>query len=84
MTDDKQPMQADGGTGARADKVGQPEASGAGQSGGGAYPDQAKRKPGSQDSFMGHGGQSEIACHGEGQLGDGSIPGEGNRNAPTR
>lgn len=54
------------------DGVGKPDAggaSGAGESGGGAYPNphSGKSKP---QGFMGHGGQSEIAYHGPGQLGE--------------
>ncbi len=57
---------------------------GGGQSQGGAYPNQQRGKPGRGGGFMGHGGQSEIAYHGKGQLGeDHSVEGE-NANAPAK
>lgn len=74
MTDDKLPMQADGSpsTGgvardkrkmaSRPDGVGQ-----TGESGGGAYPNPHTGKggnPDGPDSFMGHGGQTDIAYSG--------------------
>jgi hypothetical protein len=50
-----------------------------GESGGGAYPNprtgEGKRK--------GHGGQSENAYHGPGQLGDQDTDGEDQPNAPS-
>lgn len=65
---DKLPMQADGGgikLGRDAMIASRP--GGAGESGGGAYPnphsDKAATKYGSGD-FLGHGGQSDIADHG--------------------
>jgi hypothetical protein len=65
---DKQPMQADG-AGSKAEDG--PEIAsqqgGAGESGGGAYPNPHTRKPGKKNgpgSFFGHGGQSEIAYSG--------------------
>ena len=65
---DKQPMQADG-DGTKPD--GGPEIAsrrgGAGESGGGAYPNPHSGKPGAKHgpgSFLGHGGQSEIAYTG--------------------
>ncbi|WP_298687785.1 hypothetical protein [uncultured Sphingomonas sp.] len=65
---DKQPMQADGGGTTAGD--GAEIASrqgGAGESGGGAYPNPHSGKPGKTNgpgSFLGHGGQSEIAYSG--------------------
>lgn len=91
MTADTQAMQADG-----ADtKATPPDGSGdraaprtanrKGESQGGAYPNPHTGKDGSPDgpdSFMGHGGQTEIDYHGSGQLGD-DRTGD-NPNAPTR
>ncbi|HEX8447445.1 MAG TPA: hypothetical protein VF649_12635 [Sphingomonas sp.] len=85
------PMQADGkGTrpsppdqnGELASRRGGAEQTG--ESGGGAYPNPHTGKDGSDKrpgSFMGHGGQTEIAYHGPGQLGDQKV-GE-TENAPT-
>jgi hypothetical protein len=56
--------------------------SGAGQSGGGAYPNPHDGKKARSDGFMGHGGQTEMKYHGSGQLGK-SKTGK-NANAPTR
>lgn len=55
-----------------------------GESGGGAYPNPHSGKDGEGKSggFLGHGGQSDMAYHGEGQLGDEVL--EGNPNAPAR
>ena len=70
-----------------AQAAGDPEAkdeysgrSGGGDSGGGAYPNphQGKKPKG---GFLGHGGQTEMAYHGKGQLGDQAV--EGNENAPA-
>ena len=82
MADDKQPVQADG-TGMPPDKEegdpkGEPaspltDLSRTGQSGGGAYPNPHTGKHASADgpdTFMGHGGQTDIAYHGKGQLGE--------------
>jgi hypothetical protein len=55
--------------------------SGGGDSGGGAYPNPHKGKDGGDTGFMGHGGQTEIAYHGEGQLGEDKT-GE-NPNSPA-
>ena len=68
-------MQADGKSSA---KQGDPTGAGkdaAGESGGGAYPNPHTGTEGSKDnndpgSFLGHGGQSGIAYHGPGKLGD--------------
>lgn len=56
--------------------------SGGGDSGGGAYPNPHTGKKPQGGGFMGHGGQTEMAYHGKGQLGDELV--EGNENAPTR
>ena len=55
------------------------KAKSSGESGGGAYP--TDRKPKKQDGVMGHGGQSDMAYHGTGQLG-GKKTG-GNANSPA-
>jgi hypothetical protein len=45
--------------------------SGAGQSGGGAYPNpHSGKEGGGNDGFMGHGGQTEMPYHGTGRLGE--------------
>lgn len=55
--------------------------SGGGDSGGGAYPNpHSGRKP-DKGGFMGHGGQTEMEYHGQGQLGEQVL--EGNENAPA-
>lgn len=78
MTNTKQPMQADGSghSKLRRDEVDQEAMNGrrgSGDSGGGAYPnphtnkdDADKARP---DSFLGHGGQTEMGYYGPGQLG---------------
>ena len=96
MSDDKKPMPADGsGTSAdMADDNGELASRRAahsdgsanpGESGGGAYPNPHTGKEGSDDGpgkLMGHGGQSEMAYHGHGQLGE--DDGEGRTyNAPA-
>ncbi len=55
---------------------------GAGQSGGGAYPNPHSGKSKTSDGFFGHGGQSGQEYHGTGQLGE-QKTGD-NANAPTR
>ena len=55
---------------------------GGGESGGGAYPNPHRGKEGGDTGFMGHGGQSAMAYHGEGQLGERQT-GE-NANAPSK
>ncbi|MFC7498511.1 hypothetical protein ACFQRC_04670 [Enterovirga sp. GCM10030262] len=54
---------------------------GAGESGGGAYPNPHKGRKPSQGGYMGHGGQSDMAYHGHGRLGEDKV-GE-NANAPA-
>lgn len=91
MTAQKQKMQADGsGTapahpddnGEVASRRGGAEQTG--ESGGGAYPNPHTGKEPSgkgRDSFMGHGGQTEQAYHGPGQLGD--RPVDDTDNSPS-
>ncbi|HEX8644661.1 MAG TPA: hypothetical protein VF702_12195 [Allosphingosinicella sp.] len=57
--------------------------SGGGDSGGGAYPNPHSGKEGKRGGFMDHGGQTGMAYHGTGQLGDEKI-GDGNPNAPAK
>jgi len=73
----------------RGDGVGQPQVSGrsaAGESGGGAYPNphSGKKSDNHPSSFMGHGGQSEMAYHGTGQLGEEQVDEKANPNAPAK
>ena len=80
-------MQASGGDGAaRGDGVKAPKGEdigGAGESGGGAYPNPHDGGGKPDDGFMGHGGQSEIAYHGPGQLGEDKVDDRDN-SAATR
>lgn len=55
--------------------------SGGGDSGGGAYPNPHTGKEAKRGGFFDHGGQTEMAYHGTGQLGD-QKTGE-NANAPA-
>ena len=58
-------------------------ATGAGQSGGGAYPNPHTGKEGGKnEGWMGHGGQTEMPYHGSGQLGE-EKTGE-NANSPAQ
>jgi len=81
---DKKTMPADGGGRDKGadDGVNNPGRDGS-DSSGGAYenPHTGKDGEGEFGGFFGHGGQSEIAYHGGGQLGD---MGEGTANATTK
>jgi hypothetical protein len=58
-------------------------ARGAGQSGGGPYPNPHTGKDGGgSDGYEGHGGQSEMEYHGTGRLGKDKVA--GNANAPAK
>lgn len=79
-TDVDTPLQADGRGGpvVREDGVGQSRVKGRedpGESGGGAYPNPHSGKASKNDpaDFLGHGGQTEQAYHGPGQLGDDAV-----------
>ena len=54
---------------------------GAGESGGGAYPNPHRGKAGGKDGFLGSGGQTDKAYHGPDRLGE-DAPGD-NPNAPA-
>ncbi len=55
-----------------------------GESGGAPYPNPHHDKEGGEfGTFMGHGGQSDIAYHGSGQLGERKVDGDKNRNGVT-
>lgn len=43
---------------------------GAGDSGGGPYPNPHRGKDEKSDTYMGHGGQTDIEYHGTGRLGE--------------
>lgn len=88
MTDGKQPMQADGaGTepnetdenGELASRRGKDQP---GESGGGAYPNPHTGKEAAGEGGNFHGGQSEQAYHGTGQLGEQKT--DDQPNAPSR
>lgn len=58
-------------------------ARGAGQSGGGPYPNpHSGKEGGGKQGFHGSGGQSEMEYHGTGQLGEDKVG--GNANAPAK
>lgn len=57
--------------------------SGGGDSAGGAYPNPHSGKRGSNDGYMGHGGQTGQAYHGPDQLGDDAKGAGENANAAT-
>lgn len=83
MAEREKPHTDDSGAGKSGEPKARKEAqgrSGGGESAGGAYPNPhtgAKAKGG----FMGHGGQSEMAYHGTGRLGDRKVG--DNPNAPA-
>jgi hypothetical protein len=80
MTSDKksQPSNLSGGNPDGAEYNGR---SGGGDSGGGAYPNPHSGKKPKAGGFLGHGGQTEMAYHGKGRLGD-QVTDE-NENAPA-
>lgn len=87
---DKQPMQANGDDKARGNSDGVSDTDthgkkGGGESGGGNYPNphRGKTPDSSPEDYMGHGGQTEIAYHGTGQLGE-EETGDDNVNAPAK
>ena len=57
---------------------------GAGQSGGGAYPNPHSGKDSGSEGPLGHGGQTEIGYHGTSQLGKDKVEGQDNANSATR
>lgn len=84
MADSKEPMQAagEGGAGvALANEDDPPSAArpgmkqNEGQSGGGAYPSPHDKLENAEpeDTFMGHGGQSDMRYYGDGQLGSEEV-----------
>jgi hypothetical protein len=90
---DKQPVQANPGRapGGKSPPDGVSSAAtqgrdGKNESAGGAYPNphRGKTPQNKPADFTGHGGQTEMAYHGTGQLGEEEIPGEDNPNAPTK
>lgn len=56
---------------------------GAGESGGGAYPNPHEGGGKPDDGVMGHGGQTDIAYRGPEQLGEQKVPGRDNANGVT-
>jgi hypothetical protein len=90
MSSEKQPMQADG-TGSKPNEANHsPSATrpdveeNSGESGGGAYPHPKNNLDASQEenSFMGHGGQSDMRYYGSHQLGSEETGDE--HNATTK
>ncbi len=65
------------------DPVAETGRTGGGDSGGGAYPNPHSGKKPGNGGFMGHGGQTEMPYHGEGQLGEEDVEG-GNANSPAK
>jgi hypothetical protein len=57
---------------------------GAGESGGGAYPNAREGEGKGSGGFMGHGGQTDIDYSGPEQLGDEKVEGVDNANGVTR
>jgi hypothetical protein len=64
--------------------VAKDKAAGGGESGGGAYPNPHSGKAPDRGGYMGHGGQSDMAYHGTGQLGGKVARGRHSPNAPAR
>ena len=86
-----QPMQADGGGRHKGEPDGVGETTTHGrhdknESSGGAYPNphRGKKPRHGPDTYMGHGGQTEIAYHGTGQLGETDVPDRENPNSPAK
>lgn len=79
MVSDTKPMQADGGGAKGGDATGAGK-SGGGESAGGAYPNPHRGKTPKDgeapSDATGHGGQTEIAYHGPGQLGEQAVGGK--------
>jgi hypothetical protein len=69
-----------------ADHGGLSKAQGEGESQGGAYPNphSGKRAKAGADTFLGHGGQTEIGYHGKGQLGEDEVEEKSNPNSPAK
>jgi hypothetical protein len=67
--------------------VGSEKLAGGGESQGGAYPNphtgKEKDEKSNMEGFLGHGGQSMMAYHGTGQLGEDDVEGQENDNAPA-
>jgi len=78
--------QGESGDLARGDPAAQAEyqgRGGGGDSGGGAYPNPHTGREGTGNrGFMGHGGQSDMAYHGKGQLGSDAVE-ENSNSAAT-
>jgi len=85
MSDEK-PMPVPGDHAAAANEAerGAGGSVGAGESGGGAYPNAREGEGESKGGFMGHGGQTDIDYSGPEQLGDEKVGGEANGNGVTR
>lgn len=74
MTDQKPtPVPGDHEAAAREGARGASGRTGGGESGGGAYPNPHAAGEGKSQGFLGHGGQSDIAYHGPGQLGEDKV-----------
>lgn len=87
----KQPMQANGQDSDRrhSDGVGDTDThgkKGGGESSGGNYPNphRGKEPQAKPESFLGHGGQTEIGYHGPEQLGDQNVGEDDNPNSATK
>lgn len=83
-SDDRPRSQGQAGDLARGDPEAQDRhngRAGGGDSGGGAYPNPHSGKNADNGGFMGHGGQTGMAYHGSGRLGEDDVG--GNENAPA-